>query len=415
MKFENLSVIGLGYIGLPTAAMFASCGVNVVGVDLSPKAVETINRGEIHIVEPGLSDLVRDSVQQGKLKATYRPEPADAFIIAVPTPIRISNQNSPEPDLSFIKDACEAIAPVLQKENLIVLESTSPVGTTEKMCSWLAELRPDLTFPASSDSDPDIFVAYCPERVLPGKVIQELVSNDRIIGGITPKCSKIAKGLYNNFVKGDCYITNSRTAEMAKLTENASRDVQIAFANELSMICDEHSIDVWELIKLANRHPRVDILRPGAGVGGHCIAIDPYFIISKSPDRANLIKKAREVNSNKPSWVKNKILSEINASRPETVIICGVSFKPDIDDIRESPSLQIAKDLSEVLDEKLIVWEPNLEPQILSPNLTIEKNVSVNIQNALYVFLVKHSEFSKIKDVPRQYMDFVGLFEDQKD
>ena len=265
MKFENISVIGLGYIGLPTAAMFASCGASVIGVDISTDAVETINRGAIHIVEPGLKDLVRESVENKRLVARYEPEKADAFLIAVPTPFKKENKDIPEPDLSFIREACNGIAPVLEKGNLIVLESTSPVGGTEMVSQWLSDLRPDLIFPINQDCDADIFVAHCPERVLPGRVVHELVHNDRIIGGITPRCSEAAKSLYEMFVIGECHITNVRTAEMAKLTENASRDVQIAFANELSLICDEQDIDVWELIELANKHSRVNILRPGPG------------------------------------------------------------------------------------------------------------------------------------------------------
>ena len=285
MSFNTISVVGLGYIGLPTAAMFASRKIKVIGVDVNQHAVDTINRGEIHIVEPDLDMIVHDAVTEGYLKATTTPEPADAFLIAVPTPFKNNDSAIPEPDLSYIKKASEAIAPVLKKGNLVILESTSPVGATEQMALWLAAARPDLTFPGPessyTDTNIDVNVAHCPERVLPGHVVRELVENDRVIGGITAKCSARSVELYKTFVQGECVITNARTAEMAKLTENSCRDVQIAFANELSIICDELNIDVWELISLANRHPRINILQPGPGVGGHCIAVDPWFLVSE--------------------------------------------------------------------------------------------------------------------------------------
>src|SRR5690606_30253527 len=268
----TVSIIGLGYIGLPTAAMFASRKVRVIGVDINAEAVATINRGEIHIVEPDLDIAVRAAVTEGYLRATTEPEPADAFLIAVPTPFKGDNH---EPDLSYIESAARAVAPVLRPGNLVVLESTSPVGATEQMAEWLAGARPDLSFPQTAGEDSDIRIAHCPERVLPGKVMQELIHNDRVIGGMTPRCSDAAVALYKRFVEGECVVTNARTAEMAKLTENSFRDVNIAFANELSIICDKLGIDVWELIALANRHPRVNILQPGPGVGGHCIAVDP--------------------------------------------------------------------------------------------------------------------------------------------
>uniref|UniRef100_UPI0035A14F2F UDP-N-acetyl-D-mannosamine dehydrogenase n=1 Tax=Glaesserella sp. TaxID=2094731 RepID=UPI0035A14F2F len=295
-KFNRISVIGLGYIGLPTAAAFALHGVNVIGVDVNQHTVDTINQGKIHIVEPELEVAVHLSVTNGRLIATLTPEPAEAFLIAVPTPFKGDNY---EPDLSYIEAASRAIAPVLKKGNLVILESTSPVGATEQMAEWLAHIRPDLTFPQQAGEDSDIRIAHCPERVLPGQVMRELVENDRIIGGMTDKCAEQAVRLYKTFVKGDCIVTNSRTAEMCKLTENAFRDVNIAFANELSIICDRLGINVWELISLANRHPRVNILQPGCGVGGHCIAVDPWFIVNKTPDLAKLIHTARLVNDGK--------------------------------------------------------------------------------------------------------------------
>jgi UDP-N-acetyl-D-mannosaminuronic acid dehydrogenase len=287
MPFNTISVIGLGYIGLPTAAMFASRKIKVIGVDVNQHAVDTINRGEIHIVEPELDSLVHAAVAEGYLKASTTPEAADAFLIAVPTPFKSSvNKGSdseiPVPDLSYIKSAAEAIATVLKKGDLVILESTSPVGATEQMAEWLAEARSDLSFPQHAGEKADVNVAHCPERVLPGHVVRELVANDRVIGGMTAKCSERAIELYKTFVEGECLTTNARTAEMAKLTENSCRDVQIAFANELSIICDKLDIDVWELISLANRHPRINILQPGPGVGGHCIAVDPWFIVSKT-------------------------------------------------------------------------------------------------------------------------------------
>ncbi|MGC3339089.1 UDP-N-acetyl-D-mannosamine dehydrogenase, partial [Pseudomonas aeruginosa] len=302
MSFQTISVIGLGYIGLPTAAVFASRQKKVIGVDVNQAAVDTINRGEIHIVEPDLDMVVHAAVTEGYLRATTSPEPADAFLIAVPTPFKHEH----EPDLTFIEAASKSIAPVLKKGDLVILESTSPVGATEQMARWLAEFRPDLTFPQTHGETSDIRVAHCPERVLPGHVLRELVENDRVIGGMSEKCSEAASRLYKIFVKGECIITNARTAEMCKLTENSFRDVNIAFANELSIICDKLDINVWELIRLANRHPRVNILQPGPGVGGHCIAVDPWFIVSKTPDEAKLIRSAREVNDYKPFWVLEK-------------------------------------------------------------------------------------------------------------
>jgi UDP-N-acetyl-D-mannosaminuronic acid dehydrogenase len=366
MKFETLSVIGLGYIGLPTAATFASRGLKVIGVDVNQKAVDTINSGGIHIIEPDLDIVVRSVVQSGNLRATTTPEPADAFIVAVPTPFKEDKQ----PDLKYIEAASKAIAPVLQKGNLVILESTSPVGATEQMAAWLAEARPDLTFPQQAGEEADICVAHCPERVLPGKVLVELVNNDRVIGGMTPKCSQAAVSLYKLFVQGECVVTNARTAEMCKLTENSFRDVNIAFANELSIICDKLDINVWELIKLANRHPRVNILQPGPGVGGHCIAVDPWFIVASAPDEAKIIRTAREVNDHKPEWVIAKtklaiaefLIKNSNKTVKDITIAClGLAFKPDIDDLRESPALEIAHKLWDSSAANIICVEPNVE------------------------------------------------------
>ena len=307
LKFETISVIGLGYIGLPTAAMFASRKVNVIGVDVNQQAIDTINEGKIHIVEPDLDMLVSAAVTAGYLKGSTTPEPADAFLVAVPTPFKEDH----EPDLSYIEAASRNFAPVLKKGDLVILESTSPVGTTEQVARWIAKARPDLKVPTNENEKGDLYIAHCPERVLPGRVVKELVENGRVIGGINPESSEKAAELYKMFVMGDCIVTNARTAEMAKLTENASRDVSIAFANELSVICDELDINVWELIALANRHPRVNILQPGPGVGGHCIAVDPWFIVSRTPAKAQLIRQAREINDNKPEWVIKKVVEQV--------------------------------------------------------------------------------------------------------
>jgi UDP-N-acetyl-D-mannosaminuronic acid dehydrogenase len=369
MLFKTVSVVGLGYIGLPTAAVLASKKIKVIGVDIDQKTVDIINNGEIHIVEPSLDVLVHAAVNQGYLRAVTKPEPADAFLIAVPTPFRATSSEIPEPDLSFIEKATKAIAPVLKKGDLVILESTCPVGSTEKIGDWLAESRPDLTFPQHVGDSAEINIAHCPERVLPGHVIRELVQNDRVIGGISSHCSDRAVSLYKIFVEGDCAITNARTAEMTKLTENSCRDVQIAFANELSMICDKLDINVWELISLANRHPRVDILQPGPGVGGHCIAVDPWFIINKTPREAVLIHAARKVNLNKTSWVEGKIKSLIgellidhpNSSVSDISIVCfGLTFKANIDDVRESPALEIVRKLAGLFGGQISVVDPYL-------------------------------------------------------
>ena len=405
MSFNTISVVGLGYIGLPTAAMFASKEKKVIGVDVNQHAVETINSGKIHIVEPELDVMVKKAVDEGFLKATTTAEPAEAFLIAVPTPFfPIKDQDSiPEPDLSYIKSAAKAVAKVLKKGDLVILESTSPVGATEQMSAWLAEERSDLSFPQTHGEDSDIRIAHCPERVLPGHVIRELVENDRVIGGMSEQCSAAAIKLYKIFVKGECIVTNARTAEMAKLTENASRDVSIAFANELSVICDKLDIDVWELIDLANRHPRVNILQPGPGVGGHCIAVDPWFIVSQAKEDAKLIRAAREVNDQKPSWVMKKIkaaVSDYLVSFPDICvgqikIACfGVAFKADIDDLRESPAMAITQVLSKWHPGEVLVIEPNIKslPESLSKCQLVSHEFAI-IQADIVVILVNHKEF----------------------
>lgn len=429
MNFETISVIGLGYIGLPTAAVFASRKKKVIGVDVNQHAVDTINRGEIHIVEPDLDMIVRAAVVEGSLKAVTKPEPADAFLMAVPTPfIHDKEGDSHKADLKYIKAASEALAPVLQKGNLVILESTSPVGTTEAMAEYLAQARPDLTFPQTHGEDSDIRIAHCPERVLPGHVLRELVANDRVIGGMTPKCSAAASALYKIFVEGECVITDARTAEMAKLTENSFRDVNIAFANELSTICHKLGINVWELITLANRHPRVSILQPGAGVGGHCIAVDPWFIVDSCPEEARLIRTAREVNDRKPNWVLDRVKEQLeahhqanpNKSRRDLVVGClGVAFKPDIDDLRESPALGIAQTIAE-LGCQLQVVEPNISelPNSLSQsNVALATLEQVLEEADVICVLVKHKQFIYEKESLRakgDVVDAVGLLYERR-
>ncbi|VVN65308.1 UDP-N-acetyl-D-mannosamine dehydrogenase [Pseudomonas fluorescens] len=401
--FKTISVIGLGYIGLPTAAVFASRKIKVVGVDVNKLAVDTINKGMIHIVEPDLDIVVHAAVTEGYLRATQTPEPADAFLIAVPTPFKGDH----EPDLSYIESACRAIAPVLKAGDLVILESTSPVGATEQVANWLAEMRADLTFPQTHGESSDIRVAHCPERVLPGHVLRELVQNDRVIGGMTAKCSERAAKLYQLFVEGECVITNARTAEMCKLTENSFRDVNIAFANELSMICDKLNINVWELIRLANRHPRVNILQPGPGVGGHCIAVDPWFIVSKTPEEAKIIRCAREVNDAKPEWVIDKVklaVAEYLQSNPEktakevTVACFGLAFKPDIDDLRESPAVAITKRIAHEHPGRVFAVEPNISELPATLDEVVEfKSVEDALSEATIVLmLVDHKVFKEL-------------------
>jgi UDP-N-acetyl-D-mannosaminuronic acid dehydrogenase len=403
MQYQTVSVIGLGYIGLPTAAVLASRKVRVIGVDVNQYAVDTINAGAIHIVEPDLDIVVRAAVREGYLRATTIPEPADAFLIAVPTPFKENH----EPDLRFIESAARSVAHVLKRGDLVILESTSPVGATEQMAAWLAEERPDLTFPESKGEEADIRIAHCPERVLPGQVLRELVQNDRVIGGLTPRCSEAAASLYRLFVQGECIISNARTAEMCKLTENSFRDVNIAFANELSIICSKHGINVWELIGLANRHPRVNILQPGPGVGGHCIAVDPWFIVSQSRVEAKLIRTAREVNDEKPAWVLRQVDAAIAACLKraptkavgDVVVAClGLTFKADIDDIRESPALFITRQIANQHAGQVLAVDPNISEV---PSSLAGKAVLANQEQALsaadvVVLLVDHRSFKNI-------------------
>ena len=393
--FNKICVIGLGYIGLPTAAVFARSGVEVIGVDVNPKAVEIINSGKAHIVEADLDGLLHNVIENGNLKASLIPEEADAYLIAVPTPFKGDH----EPDLAYVEAATRSIAPYVKSGSLIVLESTVPPGSTEKIVEWLEEERPDLK--DAGGAGKAYYAAHCPERVLPGRVLIELVSNDRIIGGITTACSNKAKALYEIFVEGDCVITTARTAELAKLTENSFRDVNIAFANELSIICDKLDINVWELISLSNRHPRVNILQPGPGVGGHCIAVDPWFIVDAVPDEAKIIRAAREINDSKPAWVIEKVKHAAAASGKERpVILClGLAFKSDIDDLRESPALLITERLAHESLGEIIAVEPNIDVQTASlAKLGVPlESLIVGLEKAdVVVLLVDHSPFKEI-------------------
>lgn len=395
MLLETVSVIGLGYIGLPTAAVLASRGLNVIGVDINQNVVDIINSGKIHIVEPDLEALVHEVVRTGKLQASTEPDVADAFLIAVPTPFKDNHQ----PDLRFVEAAVRAIAPVLKKGDLVILESTSPVGTTEQLTEWFADSRPDLLFPLKKEKVVDINIAYCPERVLPGQVVHELVINDRVIGGMTPDCAQRAVELYKTFVQGECISTNAQTAEMCKLTENSFRDVNIAFANELSIICDKLNINVWELIQLSNRHPRVNILQPGPGVGGHCIAVDPWFIVSKTPDEAKLIRTARAVNDHKPQTVIDKVQSAAIKFEKPIIACMGLSFKADIDDLRESPSVGIVEQLKKLQIGTLYLAEPHID--CLPDNLSGDNVVFASMEEAIdkadiVVLLVNHRSFDRI-------------------
>jgi UDP-N-acetyl-D-mannosaminuronic acid dehydrogenase len=405
-------VIGMGYVGLPTCAVLARSGLDVVGVDTNAVAVEKVRRGEIHIVEPDLDGLIQKVVSSGKLTAAISPAPADVFIIAVPTPIT----RTKTPDLSFVMAAARAIAPLLKAGDLIVLESTSPVGTTRRMSALVAELRPDLRLPHAHGEKADVLVAYSPERVLPGKVLTEIVNNDRSIGGLSKRSSERAAALYAKFVAGDLFLTSAETAELVKLTENAFRDVNIAFANELATVCEELKLNVWEVIELANRHPRVNILQPGPGVGGHCIAVDPYFIIDAAPAQTPLMRAARDINSARPHAVVSDIAAMLTPGRPHTVACLGLSFKPNIDDLRESPAVEIVRLLADLEGVKVIAAEPHaheLPKQLEGKGILFTDALSAIDAADIVVLLVDHRQFNFIdpealKD--KQLVDTRGLW-----
>jgi UDP-N-acetyl-D-mannosaminuronic acid dehydrogenase len=379
----RVCVVGLGYIGLPTASLLGTKGCQVFGVDVSPEVVETINAGRIHIEEPDLDLLVKSAVQSGHLKASLKPVEADVFVLAVPTPIRADHQ----PDLSMVEAAARSILPVLRKGNLVILESTSPVGTTDGIVARIVR-------EAGHEIGSDVFVAYCPERVLPGRILTELIENDRIVGGVDDASTEVALELYQSFVRGEVIGTDSRTAEMVKLSENSFRDVNIAFANELSMICARSGTSVWEVIRLANRHPRVKILQPGPGVGGHCIAVDPWFIVAGDPERAKLIRTAREVNDSKPHWVVERV-QQCAARVREPVIAClGLSFKADVDDLRESPAAEIVRELQRQNLGRLLVVEPHL---LFHPEFELTRFEDAVAQANIVLVLVDHKSFKRLR------------------
>jgi len=394
---QRICVVGLGYIGLPTASLLATKGYAVHGVDVTPHVVDTINRGELHIYEPDLDILVKSAVQSGRLKAALEPSEADIFILAVPTPFK----DGYEPDLSYVETATNAIAPHLKAGDLVILESTSPVGATEKVRDWVAAARPDLmTKGQDGGSGKPVYFAHCPERVLPGKVLQELVSNDRIVGGVDADSTAVAADFYRSFVAGKILETNSRTAELAKLTENAFRDVNIAFANELSLICDRFNINVWELIELANHHPRVNILQPGPGVGGHCIAVDPWFIIHSAPQEARVMRAAREVNDNKPHWVIEKVKEKADRFKSPKIACLGLAFKANIDDLRESPALEITRDLAKQQVGEVLAVEPYVRecPKVLQglPGLRFTSADEAIREADILLLLVDHTAFKNV-------------------
>ena len=394
--------MGLGYIGLPTAIISSQHGINVCGVDINPKVVEKTNRGELHIVEPGLQDLLKKAVDSKSLVASTTPFESDVYLIVVPTPFKAKH----EPDISYVESATKTVIPFLKEGDLFIIESTSPVGTTEKMAELIFAERPELKG--------RIHIAYCPERVLPGNVIYELVNNDRVIGGIDDDSADAAAQFYGKFVSGQLHKTNCRTAEMCKLVENSSRDVQIAFANELSMICEKARINVWELISLANKHPRVNILQPGCGVGGHCIAVDPYFISSAFPNEAKIIAQARSINNYKSEWcvekAKNAILSfELEKGKKPQVALMGLAFKPNIDDLRESPAMKIAKHLfAEMPDVKFYIVEPNISSH---PNFDIVDFQTAFEQSDIVVYLTAHKQFFMLPQEANDklILDFCGV------
>jgi UDP-N-acetyl-D-mannosaminuronic acid dehydrogenase len=410
---KTVCVVGLGYIGLPTAATLASRGIEVVGVDVNPRVVAAVNAGQPYFPEPDLDMLLRAATTLGKLRATARPEPADAFVIAVPTPFN----DDRSPNLGYVDAAADAIAPLLASGNVVILESTSPVGTTARLAKRLARLRPDLRFPPAHHAEPlDVHIAHCPERVLPGRMVRELIENDRIIGGMTEACAEHAEAVYRVFLQGKPFRTNAPTAELVKLVENAYRDVNIAFANELSLICDQLGLNVWQVIELANRHPRVAILQPGAGVGGHCIAVDPWFIISSAPERSRLIRTAREVNDAKPGFVAAQIRERAERFKHPVVACLGLTYKPDVDDLRESPAVAIVAQLARGGPERILVADPNLRalPQELAEfsNIALCETIAAVRQADIVAILVAHSPFRRIPQeelLRRVVIDATGL------
>lgn len=421
--FERIGVFGLGYIGLPTAALLATRGFRVCGVDVNEHAVATINAGRIHLREPDLDVLVHSAVQSGRLTAAQTPEPADAFILAVPTPFRAGHV----PDLRCVEAAADALAPCLKPGNLVILESTCPVGTTEALAKRLQQRRPNLSFPRRQDGKNSaqrrgqVFVAHCPERVLPGRILRELVDNDRVVGGLDRASAEKAATLYRSFVSGRIFLTDARTAEMCKLTENAFRDVNIAFANELSLLCDRLNVNVWELIELANRHPRVKILRPGPGVGGHCIAVDPWFLVHASPKTARLLRTAREVNDFKPQHVIAQIKRAAKNYKKPIIACLGLAFKADVDDLRESPSVKIVAALAKAKVGEILAVEPNVAklPRELENDRVVLCDLTTALKKAdVVALLTDHREFRELdrkKTAHKTIVDARGIWRDQKE
>lgn len=397
---KSVSVIGLGYIGLPTAALLASKGYMVKGMDINEHAVETINKGEIHIVEPDLDAYVRSAVANGKLKAYSEVQAGDIYIVCVPTPFHADSE-LPKPNVDYVREAVQSISPHVKGGDIVILESTSPVGTTEMVIDVLQKNGVDTSA---------IFIAYCPERVLPGKIMTELVDNARVIGGVNSQSTKVVAAFYRTFVNGEILEAEAKTAEMCKLTENSFRDVNIAFANELSVLCDNNGVDVWELIKLANHHPRVNILQPGTGVGGHCIAVDPWFIVSQDPDNSRIIKTAREINDSKPEWVVDKIKAATDSMSTKKVACLGLAFKPDIDDLRESPAVRVVESLIEQ-GYNVFCVEPNINEHEKYNLIDIKKAIA---EFDVIVLLVKHKEFTSnmiLTELENKgALDFCGTF-----
>ncbi|SDS19105.1 UDP-N-acetyl-D-mannosaminuronic acid dehydrogenase [Paraoerskovia marina] len=409
MSISTVAVIGLGYIGLPTAAILASNDVKVIGVDVNTATVDAVNRGDVPFVEPDLATYVAGAVTHGTLRATTTPEPADAFIVAVPTPFT----DDMKPDLTYIEAAAKSIAPCLRGGNLVILESTSPPKATERMAAWILEERPDLSLDGT-DNRPIIHFAHCPERVLPGRIMVELVTNDRVVGGLTVEAAEVARNLYRVFCQGEILLTDATTAEMTKLAENTFRDVNIAFANELASICEKVDVDVWELIRLANHHPRVEILRPGPGVGGHCIAVDPWFIVDAAPKRARLIRRARKLNDRKPRQVAKTIAHASMQANAQKIALLGLAFKPDIDDLRESPAVQVLENLRTLSPLPILVIEPHIDrlPNSLAKLSNVQLVTIDGLEHADVVArLVAHHEFD---DLPHALshasisLDFAG-------
>jgi UDP-N-acetyl-D-mannosaminuronic acid dehydrogenase len=413
-EFKKVAVIGLGYIGLPTAALIASRGIQVLGVDVNERIVGTIASGSIHIAEPDLDGLVQKVVSTGALKVAVKAEPADVFIIAVPTPIDADKR----PELKSVMAAVDGIMKLLAPGNLVILESTCPVGTTEALAKRISEERPDLAVGAGKGAAEAVAAAYCPERVLPGRILQELLNNDRCIGGVTQQCARRAQRFYKTFVRGTCIATASRVAEMVKLTENAYRDINIAFANELSLICDRLGANVWEVIDLANRHPRVNVLRPGPGVGGHCIAVDPWFIVDSAPDLARMIRAGREINDSKADYVFDQAVALIDEHPYANIACCGLAFKANVDDLRESPALEIAHKLAARYKQRVKIVEPYIK--VLPSNLSEYGAVLTDVDEAIRtceiaIILVDHDQFKLIPLAERRHLQVIdtrGIWQD---